>query len=62
MDLRLDHGSNYIRPNASGIADEKKDYVRSQVAQLDEKIALAEAEIEKAYNNIRVLELEYSDE
>ena len=48
--------------DASGIADEKKDYVRSQVAQLDEKIDLVEAEIEKAYNNIKVLELEYSDE
>ena len=50
--------------DASGIADEKKDHVRSQVAQLDEKIALAEAEIEKAYNTLKVLELEleHSDE
>ena len=50
--------------DATGTAKEKEDYVRSVVANIDEAIDFCEAEIEKAYNSIRVLELklEYTNE
>ena len=40
---------------AEGIADQKKDYVKSQVAEIDEKIAKEEANIEYAYNMIDLI-------
>ena len=40
------------------LAKAKEDYVRSAVAEYDEKIAFAEAEIERAYNKIKLLEWE----
>lgn len=48
--------------DATGIADEKKDYVRSQVAEIDESIAFCEARIELAYNNLKTLEWELINE
>ena len=50
--------------DATGIADEKKDYVRSEVADIQEKIDYCEAEIELAYNKIKVMcfRLENGDE
>ena len=48
--------------DATGIADEKKDYVRSVVASIDESIGLCEAEIEFAYNKLKSLEWELGDE
>lgn len=50
--------------DATGIADEKKDYVRSEVAEIQEKIDYCEAEIELAYNKIKVMcfRLENGDE
>lgn len=42
---------------AEGIAKQKEDFVRSEVAELQEKIDYCEAEIEKAYNQIKVLQL-----
>ena len=44
--------------NASGIADQKKDYVRAAVADIDLEIDIAEAEIERAYNRIKALDYE----
>jgi len=49
--------------SAEGIADAKKDYVRSQVSDLDCQIDVLEAEIELLYNQITILnekiEMEY---
>ena len=49
--------------NAEGLADAKKDYVRSVVSNLDEDISILEADIEHYYNQISILdekiELEY---
>lgn len=42
--------------DAEGIADAKKDYVRSRVADFDNQIDVLEAEIELAYNQIRILD------
>lgn len=49
---------------ATGIAKEKEDYVKSQVAGLNNKIESCEAEIEYSYNMINVLtyKMEFSDE
>ena len=50
---------------AEGIADAKKDYVRSQVANLNNLIEILEADIELYYNQIIIIndKLEYmSDE
>ena len=49
---------------ASGIADQKKDYVRSIVAGIDKEISENEADIEWYYNMMSVadLMLEFSDE
>ena len=52
--------------DASGIklAKEKEDFVRSEVAEIQEKIDYCEAEIELAYNKIKVMcfRLENGDE
>ena len=50
--------------DATGIADQKKDYVRSIVAEIDESIDKEEAKIEFAYNKMKVLnyQLENTDE
>ena len=50
--------------DATGIADQKKDYVRSCVANMDESIDLCEAEIERAYNKIKLwtYKMESTDE
>lgn len=42
--------------NATGVADEKKDYVRSQVSDLQSEIDKLEADIERYYGLISVLE------
>lgn len=49
---------------ASGIADQKKDFVRSVVADIDKEIAEVEADIEWYYNMMSVadLMLEFTDE
>ena len=49
---------------AEGTAKEKEDYVRSVVSEFDEKIGFCEAEVERAYNKVKILEwkLEHSDE
>ena len=46
------------------LAKEKEDFVRSEVADIQEQIDFAEAEIEKAYGKLKVAELrlEYSNE
>lgn len=41
--------------DAEGIADAKKDYVRSVVADIDRDISVEEANIEYAYNMIDIL-------
>lgn len=41
--------------NATGIADQKKDYVRSVVADIDEEISKLDAEIERAYNQLKLV-------
>ena len=43
--------------DATGIAKEKEDFVRSQVADIQESIDFCEAEIEKAYGKLKVAEL-----
>ena len=45
--------------SASGIADQKKDYVRSVVANLDCEISKLEAKIEYCYN---MMKMEQGDE
>ena len=49
--------------SAEGIADAKKDYVRSQVSDIDCQIDVLEAEIELLYNQVTILnekiEMEY---
>ena len=52
---------------ATGTVDQKKDFIKSEIAEFDKDIAVLEADIELYYNQIRVLddkiELEYlSDE
>ena len=49
---------------ATGVADQKKDYVKSKVADKQKDIDLCEASIEFAYNMINVLmyQLEFCDE
>ena len=42
---------------AEGIADAKKDYVRSQVSDIQNSIDVLEAEIELAYNQIKILDM-----
>lgn len=42
---------------ADGIADAKKDYVRSQVSDIQKEIDVMEAEIELAYNQIKILDM-----
>ena len=42
--------------DAEGIADAKKDYVRSQVSDLTNRIEILEAEIELYYNQIKILD------
>ena len=48
---------------AEGTVDQKKDFVRSHVSDLDNKISILEADIEMYYNQIHILdekiELEY---
>ena len=50
--------------DATGIAKEKEDFVRSEVADIQEKIDYCDAEIELAYNKIKVMifRLENGDE
>lgn len=47
---------------ATGIAEQKKDYVRSAVSDFDADILKAEAEIEKAYGKLKVAELRLEHE
>ena len=42
--------------SAEGIADAKKDYVRSQVSDIQNQIDVLNAEIELAYNQIKILD------
>ena len=42
---------------ADGIADAKKDYVRSQVSDIQKEIDEMEAEIELAYNRVKILDM-----
>ena len=42
---------------AEGIADAKKDYVRSQVSDIQKEIDEIEAEIELAYNQVKILDM-----
>lgn len=48
---------------ATGTVDQKKDYIRAAVADIDELISVCEADIELRYNQIGILddkiELEY---
>lgn len=50
--------------DATGIAKEKEDYVKSKVADLNKEIDISEADIEFSYNMINVLlyQMEISDE
>ena len=48
--------------NATGIADQKKDYVRAAVADIDIEIDIAEAEIERAYNRLKLADYELMGE
>lgn len=47
---------------ASGTVDQKKDYIKSQIADYDYNISLKEAEIEYSYNLIDILLFEVDDE
>lgn len=50
--------------DATGVAKEKEDYVKSKIGYLNEDIASYEADIEFAYNMVNVLlyQMELSDE
>ena len=50
--------------NATGTVDQKKDYIKSQIADKLDIINTAESEIEYNYNMVKVIEyqLEYRDE
>lgn len=47
---------------ASGTVDQKKDYIKSQTADIDYNISLKEAEIEYSYNLVNILLFEVDDE
>lgn len=52
---RIDKRAN-AWSNAEGIADAKKDYVRSQVSDIDCQIAILEADIESYYNQLSIIQ------
>lgn len=47
---------------ATGTVDAKKDYIKSQTADIDYNISLKEAEIEYSYNLVNILLFEVDDE
>lgn len=48
--------------DAQGIADAKKDFVRSIVSDIDREISKLEADIEYYYNQVKLLNLEHENE
>ena len=42
--------------SAEGIADAKKDYVRSAVSDIDREISKLEADIEYYYNQVKIMD------